>query len=264
METDWISTACGSADGEQPLLLPLLGCLAKIEDAVVEKRLLNELLSRHAQLAVRVDSLLKNTLPAQVAEEMTYKGVFTPAEYDCTILFTDFEGFTQLAETMDPDGLVDMLHRVFSRFDGIVAELKGTKIKTIGDAYMAVFGTPERVDGHAERAVRAGLAMLESVRESGAELSVDLRMRVGVHTGRVVAGVVGKHRMQFDIFGDDVNIAARFESSGSAGRLNISENTRRAIHGLFRLEERGLVALKNKEPMKAYFVIEEMCEANDG
>ncbi len=264
MKSDQILALCGTAGPDhQPLLLSFLESKADLEDAAIQKRLLNRLLTRHAQQAAKVDSLLRNTLPSSVADEITYRGSFAPAEYDCTILFSDFESFTTLAEDLNPVALVGILHRVFSRFDDITAGWDGTKIKTIGDAYMSVFGAPERFDGHAEKAVRAGMEMVSAVHELSLETSVELKMRVGIHTGSVVAGVVGKQRMQFDVFGDDVNIASRFESSGSSGRVNVSENTYNRTLTLFRFEERGLVPLKNKGSMKAYFVSGELPEASD-
>ncbi len=264
MKSEQILAICGAAGADQqPLLLSFLDAKAKLEDASIQRRLLKRLLTRHAQLAVRVDSLLRNTLPSSVADEITYRGSFTPAEYDCSILFSDFESFTTLAEDLRPVTLVGILHRIFSRFDDITAAWSGTKVKTMGDAYMAVFGAPERYDGHAGKAVRAGLQMVSAVHEFNLKTSVDLRMRVGVHTGKVVAGVVGKQRMQFDVFGDDVNIASRFESSGSAGRVNVSENTYRETLDQFRFEERGLVPFKNKGLMRAYFVSGELPEAPD-
>ena len=264
MKPEQILSICGKTGvSDQILLRSYLDSMAKIEDAVLQKRLLNELLHRHSQLAVRVDSLLRNTLPPSVADEITYRGSFAPKEYDCTILFSDFEAFTPLVERTDPTTLIRTLHEIFSRFDHITTLWNGTKVKTMGDAYMSVFGAPERFTGHAERAVRAGLAMLSELRDFNRELSVDLRMRVGINTGRVVAGVVGTQRMQFDVFGDDVNVAARFESSGAAGRVNVSESTHEQVRGLFRFEERGMVAVKDKGDMRAFFVLEGLQEDLD-
>ena len=256
MRSDEILKICSGADlSYQPLMVSYLDSIAKMEDAAIQRRLLNELLRRQTRMAARIDSLLRNTLPSPVADEITYSGSFTPAQYHCTIMFSDFLSFTALAERIDPAELVIILHEIFSRFDDITAGWNGTKIKTMGDSYMSVFGAPDPFDGHAERAVRAGLAMLAALENFNEKNPVDMRMRVGIHTGTVVAGVVGKHRMQFDVFGDDVNIASRFESSGAPGRVSVSENTYKLTEGIFQFEERGMVACKNKGLMKAFFVV---------
>jgi class 3 adenylate cyclase len=142
--------------------------------------------------------------------------------------------------------------------DDVLAELKGTKIKTIGDSYMAVFGAPVEYEDHAVMAVRAGLSLVQLVNAFNMRNNEDIQMRIGIHTGRVMAGVVGKERMQFDIFGDNVNIASRFESSGEVGKVNVSQSTYMRTQNLFLFEERGEIPLKNKGYMKAYFVLKEL------
>jgi class 3 adenylate cyclase len=139
--------------------------------------------------------------------------------------------------------------------DDLVARFKGTKIKTIGDAYMAVFGAPLAYEDHAVMAVNTGLALLALVDSFNRRHGDDLQVRIGIHTGVVMAGVVGKERMQFDIFGDHVNIASRFESSGEKGRVNVSDETYLRTRDLFVFEDRGEIALKNKANMRAYFVV---------
>ena len=240
------------------LLLDYLESLATIEDDHLQKRLLKELIHRYVILEKRVDSLLKNTLPEAVAEEIKYEGNFSPRSYVCTILFSDFVGFTHLAEKISEEILIETLDNLFTEFDRIVDHYKGTKIKTIGDAYMAVFGAPIQFDDHALRAVRTAMALFEYLDSFNKENSPQFQMRIGVHTGKVMAGVVGKERMQFDVFGDDVNIASRFESSGEEGRVNVSENTYLQSREYFEFEERGWVDLKNKASMKAYFVTGEI------
>jgi class 3 adenylate cyclase len=240
------------------LLLDHLESLATIEDDRLQKRLLKEVIHKYVLLEKRVDSLLKNTLPEAVAEEIKYEDGFSPRSYECTILFSDFVGFTRLAEKISGEILIKTLDRIFTEFDRIVGHYKGTKIKTIGDAYMAVFGAPIPFDGHALNAVRTAMALFDYLNLFNRENSPSFHMRIGIHTGKVMAGVVGKERMQFDVFGDDVNIASRFESSGEKGRINVSENTYFQTKEHFRFEERGLVNLKNKANMKAYFVTGEL------
>ena len=239
------------------LLLNHLESLATIDDDALQKRLLKELIHNYVMLEKRVDSLLKNTLPATVAEEIKYEGQFLPRSYICTILFTDFMGFTQLAEQVSRTALIETLNIIFTEFDALIYQYKGTKIKTIGDAYMAVFGAPIEYDRHPIMAIRAGLAMIKYMEQFNLETEHKFHMRVGIHTGQVMAGVVGKERMQFDVFGDDVNIAARFESASVKNRINVSETTYKAAKDHFDFEERGAISLKNKDDMKAYFVLRE-------
>lgn len=240
------------------IILDYLHSVATIQDERVQKRLLEELIWEYVVLEKRVDGLLKNTLPETVANEIKYAGKFLPHPYDCTILFSDIAGFTQLAERIPGDALIELLDRLFRGMDDLVVSFKGTKVKTIGDAYMAVFGAPIEYEDHAVMAVRTGMALLKMIDSLSRQNGQDIQIRVGIHTGRVMAGVVGKERMQFDVFGDNVNIASRFESSGAKGRVNVSHDTYMNTQDFFEFEERGEISLKNKGNMKAYFVAREL------
>ncbi len=239
------------------VFLDHLNSIATIQDDCIQNRLLAELIREYVVLEKRVDGLLKNTLPEIVANEIKDRGRFTPRPFDCTILFSDIAGFTHLAEIIPGKALIEMLDRLFQGMDNLVTGFRGTKIKTIGDAYMAVFGAPLIFDDHAVLAVRTGMAMLAFVDSFNKGNDQQLHIRIGIHTGRVMAGVVGKERMQFDVFGDHVNIASRFESSGKAGRVNVSHETYMLTRNIFIFEERGEIPLKNKANMKAYFVVRE-------
>jgi class 3 adenylate cyclase len=258
MKTDSIASLYRNPDRYSHLIddtiLKYLESLATIEDNNVQKRLLKELVHKYVTLENRVDALLKNTLPEEVAEEIKYEGKFIPREYECTILFSDFAGFTLLAEKIHGEVLIELLNKIFNGFDDIIAGFSGTKVKTIGDAYMAVFGAPAEHDDHAIMAVNAGLVLCDFIDSFNRREGQHFQMRVGIHTGRVMAGVVGKDRMQFDVFGDNVNIASRFESSGEKGKVNISHETYIRAQTHFAFEERGEISLKNKAAMKAYFV----------
>jgi len=252
-----IANACQDVQDSRlhnQFILDYLHSVATIQDERIQKRLLAELIREYVVLEKRVDGLLKNTLPETVANEIKDSGRFAPRPFDCTILFSDIAGFTRLAESMPGEALIVMLDRLFQGMDDLVKEFRGTKIKTIGDAYMAVFGAPLTYDDHAVMAVRTGMAMLTFVASFNRENDQQLQIRIGVHTGRVMAGVVGKERMQFDVFGDHVNIASRFESAGKTGRVNLSHETYLLTRDFFAFEERGEIALKNKANMKAYFV----------
>jgi class 3 adenylate cyclase len=238
-------------------VLDYLNSVAVIQDDGIQKRLQKELIREYVILEKRVDNLLKNTLPEMVANEIKYGGRFVPRSFDCTIFFSDIVGFTHLAEGISGERLIELLDGLFQGMDDLVVSFRGTKIKTIGDAYMAVFGAPQAYEDHAVMAVRTGLAMLDLLESFNRRQGHDLQVRIGIHTGVVMAGVVGKERMQFDIFGDHVNIASRFESSGKPGRVNVSSETYLCTRDHFTFEERGEITLKNKANMRAYFVVGE-------
>ena len=247
--------------GVRTLLLDYLESLATIDDDTLQKRLLKDLVRDYVALERRVDALLKNTLPVTVAEVIKYEGRYPPSPFACSIMFTDFSGFTRICEDVSSDVMVETLDTIFSTFDELIRDHQGTKIKTIGDAYMAVFGAPDHVSDHAATAIRAAMAMQGVMDRFNHRFSHPLEMRIGIHSGRVTAGVVGKERMQFDVFGDDVNIAARFEASGAPGRINVSEATYLKARHRFAFEERGRIPLKNKAAMRAFFVSGELTEA---
>lgn len=240
------------------LLLDHLESLATIDDDMLQKRLLKDLVRNYVALERRVDTLLKNTLPSSVAEVIKYEGRYPPTPCECSILFTDFCGFTRICEAVSSQAMVETLDTLFAAFDDLVDCHRGTKIKTIGDAYMAVFGAPTRVPDHAVMAVRSALAMQAFMGQFNRQARHPFGMRVGIHSGQVTTGVVGKERMQFDVFGDDVNIAARFESSGEPDRINVSEATYLAARNHFTFEARGEIPLKHKMAMRAFFVTGEL------
>ncbi|MBI5912180.1 MAG: hypothetical protein HY848_19800 [Betaproteobacteria bacterium] len=222
-----------------------------------------DLALRRAFLAVREvaaehersERLLLNILPAELAKELSATGSARPARHESvTILFTDFSGFTQTASAMPADRMVAELNDIFAAFDDICDELGVEKIKTIGDAYMAAAGLPKSCADHAHRCVRAGLRMLDYLEQRNRKAAFKWSLRVGVHSGPVVAGVVGKRKYAFDIWGDTVNIASRMESAGEAGRVNVSAYTFDLIRDEFACEYRGKVTAKGKGEIDMYFV----------
>jgi len=208
---------------------------------------------------VKSDKLLLNILPESTAEELKTLGVSLPRRYDkVAVLFTDFKGFTKITETMSPEQLVDSLSLFFAGFDDIMKKYGLEKIKTIGDAYMCAGGIPDPLENASERLIYAAkemLELIEKINKGKRELGQDTwGIRIGIHTGPVVAGVIGKYKFQYDIWGDTVNLAARMESSGEPGRINISESTFNDVKGSINCTYRGEIAAKNKGNVKMYFV----------
>ncbi len=206
---------------------------------------------------IHTKQLLHNILPVEIATELSETGSAQPARHESvTILFTDFIGFTQAVSIMPADRMVAELNEIFAAFDDITDTCGVEKIKTIGDAYMAVAGLPKPCADHAQRCVRAGLMMVAYLERRNEKTAFKWSLRVGVHSGPVVAGVVGKRKFAFDIWGDTVNVAARMESAGEKGRVNISAYTQQLIEKEFICQYRGKLDAKGKGQVDMYFVTE--------
>jgi len=206
-----------------------------------------------------VEKLLLNILPKKTAEELRLKGSATPQSYPrVTVIFTDFKGFTQVSEKMTPEEIIEELGICFSAFDEIVEKNNLEKIKTIGDAYMCAGGVPQPNQSNPVDAARAALAMqafmANRIEENRLHGRAILELRIGIHTGAVVAGVVGKKKFAYDIWGDAVNIAARMESSGEPNKVNISGETFSLIKDQFNCTYRGKIPAKNKGEVDMYFI----------
>lgn len=200
--------------------------------------------------------LLYNILPEELAEELKHSGFTTPMRYDeATIIFTDFKDFTKTAENVSPKKLVKELNEIFQAFDFIADRYHIEKIKTIGDAYMAVSGIPTNHAFHAVQAVKAAREMVDFITHRK-QKGFKWQMRVGIHSGPLVAGVVGTKKFIYDVWGDSVNTAARMESSGLPDQVNISERTHELVKEYFHCSSRGKVEAKGKGKMKM-FIVEE-------
>ncbi len=207
----------------------------------------------------KADALLFNILPKETANELKETGSAKPHLYEkVTILFTDFKGFTQIASKMQPQEVIEELNFCFSGFDEICQEYGLEKIKTIGDAYMCAGGVPVANDTNPVNMVKAALAMMDWMKNwaliKEAKGETIWHLRVGIHTGSVVAGVIGSHKFAYDIWGDAVNLASRMESAGEIERINISETTYKYVKDHFDCTPRGKIYAKGKGEVNMYFV----------
>ena len=206
-----------------------------------------------------IEGLLLNILPDAVAQELKTKGRATPRHYESvSVMFTDFKGFTLIADKMSPDQVVEELDACFNAFDAIIEKYNLEKIKTIGDAYMCAGGVPIPDEQHVLKIVKAGLEIQEYVTNYNEHRQEKgLRpwyIRIGIHVGPVVAGVVGKKKYAYDIWGSTVNIASRMESNGEPGKVNISSSTYERIKDYYECSYRGKISAKNIGDIDMYFI----------
>ena len=207
----------------------------------------------------KADKLLLNILPQETADELKNKGVAKTRQYrKVTVMFTDIKDFSKVAETMDPDRLVKSLDNLFREFDKIIEKYEIEKIKTMGDAYMAVGGVPLRDKENPINCVLAALEIqrfMERLKQESIERGEGFwELRIGIHTGDVIAGVIGSKRIAYDVWGSTVNVAQRIETSGETWKVNISESTYEQIFPYFQCTDRGKIPTKNTGEISMYFV----------
>ena len=244
---------CIEAGAEDYLPKPFNPVLlhARIGACLERKRLLDELRAEKE----RSEALLLNILPRSIVERMRRgETVIADRVAEATVLFSDLVDFTALASRVSPEQTVALLGDVFSRFDALAARHGLEKIKTTGDGYMVAGGVPEARTDHAVAVAEMALAMLEAVETAGRAVGQPLRLRIGLNTGPLIAGVLGTHKFVYDVWGDTVNTAKRMESYGVPGRVHVSATTRQALGDAFRFEPRGLLEVKGKGSMETFFV----------
>ena len=202
------------------------------------------------------ERLLRNILPEKIADRLKNgESAIADSFPEVTVLFADLKGFTEFSQHTDARHLVGLLDEIFSAFDHL-AHIHGVeKIKTIGDAYMAVAGLPVPRPDHADAVAAMALGMQAAFRDVMASRSLGLEVRIGMHSGPVVAGVIGRHKFSYDLWGDTVNLASRMESHGEPSRIHVSEATRLLLADRFRFADRGEVTVKGKGPMRTFFLL---------
>lgn len=208
-----------------------------------------------AQERERSENLLLNIMPPAIAQRLKHNtSSIADNFYSVSVLFVDIVGFTRISHSRDPQIIVNWLNEVFTRFDAIVQHHGMEKIKTIGDAYMAVAGVPNHCEDHADRAADAALALLkacESIRDPD---GLAMRVRIGIATGPAVAGVIGAYKFSYDLWGDTVNTASRMESLGQSDRIQVCPTTQALLDRRYQLEERGLIDIKGRPPMRTWWL----------
>lgn len=230
-----------------------------IEMALYKHKINVQLKQRTRELEeekLKSEKLLNNILPSVVVKELKEKGTITPREYkSVTLLFTDFESFTKIAAQMHPDKLVQELNDIFKNFDAIIEKYDLEKLKTIGDSYMVGGGFPKESKDHAVKIILSAMEMLDFIKKRNERSEYQWRMRVGAHSGNVIAGVVGKNKYTYDVWGDTVNIANRMERYSEPGKINISSSTYELIKDFFKCEFNDSIDETGNGRISMYHVI---------
>jgi len=224
----------------------------RIADSNIKLLELNELINEEKR---KSEQLLLNVLPPKVAEELKSCGKTEPESFEnVTVYFSDIVGFTDKASSLEPKELIGELNHIFTAFDRIIKKNNCERIKTIGDAYLCVCGMPESNPCHAENIVNSAIEIIEYLKERNRVSPIKWELRVGIHSGKVVGGVVGVEKYIYDVFGDTINTASRMESSSEPMQINVSETTYLLVKEKFRFTDRGEFEVKGKGFLKMYFL----------
>jgi class 3 adenylate cyclase len=231
---------------------------AKISATLERKRLRDrerDFLKKLQEEQEKSEKLLLNILPQPIAERLKKcEGTIADSYSEVTVFFSDLVGFTELSTGISASALVEKLNRIFIAFDKLTEKYGLEKIKTIGDAYMLVGGAPTPRSDHAEAVAYLALDVLKTLENLNEENNENFRVRIGIHTGPIVAGVMGKHKFNYDLWGDTVNIASRMESQGIPDHIQISESTYQLLKDKFVCELRGPIDIKGKGKMVTYIL----------
>ena len=258
----WITVTSLPEEITTPLLrgvvsdVALTAAVLLLGEAVRSRQALNrehELLLAEQE---RSESLLLNVLPPSIADRLLEnEQVIADGFPDVTVMFADLVEFTRHSQVVDPELLVQELNELFTVFDGLAERHRLEKIKTIGDAYMVAGGLPEPRPDHAEAVAEMALAMQREMRGRLDRSGRPLALRIGIDTGPVVAGVIGRHKFSYDLWGDTVNTASRMESHGLAGQIQVTERTYKRLRDHYRLEPRGPIQVKSIGEMETWFLM---------
>ena len=238
--------------------------LARLQDNVRQmeeiqdsnSKLLSKLMRELEEEREKSRSLLLNILPEEIIDRLEAGETVIADRYDAvTVLFSDFVGFTEISANIPAPVLVAELNRLFSEFDALCERMSVEKVKTIGDAYMAVGGLPRTRIDHTVAIAETALEMVSAIEKVNQTSRARWQVRIGIHTGGAVAGVIGSHKFVYDVWGDAVNIASRLETSSLPDRIQISELVAKELGDRYRLEPRGKVDLKGKGKMQTYFLL---------
>ena len=229
---------------------------ARINASLEKKRLRDQEQAALLQLQSersKSERLLLNVLPQAIADRLKQgERTIVDSFHECTVVFADIVGFTQIVAKYSPSRTVQLLNELFSAFDRIAETHHLEKIKTIGDSYMLVGGVPTMLPDHASACAQAAIEMLETLRSFNRRYQIDWAVRVGMNSGPVIGGIIGTKKFAYDLWGDTVNIASRMESHGQPWRIQLTDSTRKLLNPKYRTEERGVIEIKNAEPMRVF------------
>lgn len=232
------------------LLLAIIGGIILV--FYLQKRKSNRIITGEK---AKSDKLLHNILPAKVVKELKENGSSIPENFlDVSVFFSDFVGFTELSSKVKPEVLISELNELFTSFDEIMEKYHCERIKTIGDAYLAVCGLPEKDPNNVSNILSASLEIVDWLAVRNRQTALNWQIRIGVHTGNLIGGIVGTKKYIYDVFGDTINTASRMESNSVAGKINVSEKTYKYARKHFTFTERPTIEVKGKGKMKMFFL----------
>jgi adenylate cyclase len=229
---------------------------ARVSSEIAERKRTEDNLRNEKK---KSEKLLLNILPKTIADRLKEKEGTIAQEFpEVTILFADIVGFTQLSSRINPEALVELLNEIFSQFDSLTEQYNLEKIKTIGDSYMVAGGLPLYQPNHADAIASMALDMQTAIKQFKQQADLDLSIRIGINTGPVVAGVIGKKKFIYDLWGDAVNTASRMESHGLPDCIQVTQDTYRLLKDKYVFEERGCLTIKGKGMMRTYLLIDRL------